>query len=522
MVDSVKVKELRVDAGAQLRPPTVTAQGFLRVEALVGRPGIYEYINTPEDEKKGFGKAGSTRRELREDSEVFSDVALDSFEGAPATALHPKKMVDVENVRSVERGTVVSKGWRVDTADGPRVAAAIVIKDARTMERVRRRELSEASPGYDVEVEISKGTHPKYGRYDAIQRKIEINHLALVPRARGGGDLQVRLDAADVVARSETRCDSMWFGEPSSPGQVKLTTSENGHQHSIDTSRSSSGETSWAVPEGSDGGHTHAWVKAVNGTVTIAEVGGHTHAVLEDRFEVPDGAVVAAEGRTDAAPLPRGAITMDTEEQIRSLKQQLAEATKVAEQRRDALDQATTRADRAEGQVTTLAADVADLTSRIAAGATAAETEAIREQAQRADAAESKVLMFEERLDAAAQERADLIVDARTVMGDTFNHRAMSNRDIKAILVKRLDSKAEVGESVSDATLTGRLESLLDVHRRSARSLTRAETTITGNRREVRTDAADGETTREGRQSAWRNQWKHPLPNSQRPDRKGA
>lgn len=517
-------KELRVDAG-ELRAPTVTPQGFLRIEGYVGRPGIYTYTNTPEDEKKGYGKAGTIRRELRPDDEVFHEDAMNGFEGAPLTAFHPKKMIDVKNVRSFEVGTATSKAWRV----GDRVAVSMVVKDEKTIARVQRRELAELSPGYRLRIEKKSGVDPKYGAYDVVQRDIEPNHLALVPRARGGSDLRVNLDAADTVSRAETRCDSMWFGEHTRPGEVKLTSIVDGHQHTICTTQSSSGETSWSVSDDGGegkGGHTHAWVKDAAGKVTIAMSEGHTHAILDDRVNndsaaTPKPAPTREAHRTDAAEPRRGATTMDPEEQIRSLKAQLAEATKASEERRDALEQVTARADRAEGQIVTLQQTITELNTTIAAGATAAETAAITEQAERADAAEATIAQFEQRFDSAVQKRCSIIRRAVAVMGDDFNPDKMSDRDIMGVVVKRLDAKADISAAASDATIEGRFDSLCESRDRTARSLTRvsAATTTSGTaaRNETRADS------REERQNAWRNQWKNPLPSSQAANgRKGA
>lgn len=195
-------KAFRIDQG-QLRSPVKTPQGFLRVDGYVGRVGIYEYVNRDEDAKNGFGPVGSIRRELRPEEEVFREDVLAGFEGAPLTANHPTQEITANNVRAYEVGTSTTAARR----DGSRVAASMVIKDPKIIARVESGELSELSPGYFAEIVKQAGTDKRYaspsnpeGRYDAIQRGIEINHLALVARARGGSDLRLRLDGVDDVA----------------------------------------------------------------------------------------------------------------------------------------------------------------------------------------------------------------------------------------------------------------------------------------------------------------------------------
>lgn len=215
---------------------------------------------------------------------------------------------------------------------------------------------------------------------------------------------------------------------------------------------------------------------------------------------------------------------MDPEEQIRSLKAQLAESEKVMKERTDALTEQTARADRAEAAVKTHEDTINELSTKLEAGAEALETQAIREQAERADAAEAQIREFDQRFDRAVQERTAIIRRAMMVMGPDFNPDSMTNREIQAIVVKRLDSAADVSSKQTDAYLSGRFDSLVELHGKTARSLTRAGAAISGNT-SARTDSttASRADAREERKNAWRNQWREPLPNSRDArDKKGA
>lgn len=925
---------MRIDSGT-LRPPSRTAQGFLRVDGLVARAGIYEYINTPEDEADGLGRAGTTRYELRPEEEVFREDVMGGYEGAPITVMHPKKMLDPQNVRTFEVGSVSGPGRR----DGNEVGVSMVIKDARAIERVDRRELVQLSPGYRCKLEMKSGFAPQYatktnprGFFNFVQRDIVVNHLALVDRARGGDNLQIRMDRADLpggcsVERTDCGCGSpepslheiaaKMFDNLMGIGKL-VTTSVDGHQHVLEAQ---SGRTSYAVSVGSEGGHDHAFARNPDGTWTVLENAGHTHEVVElaasaEQPQVPivvievQGAEVEAEredgewseddhprddngkfgsgggggggssagksqsepkkgggkskgpgkapaksvdqamkesdeaedkhnalvkslgsdkslsaekqiheshlnriaaqkevakalgdraalksagyaeedahsqhatnasklahasgsaedheyarqanekassmspkgsGRerghaakaaehadkvrqasvkSDAAvarveagksvdaptseereghalnaiahgaaafanttgaehsakaesasktadrentaqahraaaqahrtaaskhslsgdeakakehaaesashnehadklgahesskyvrekaitahlqkngymsklpadlpavkdhpgqrsssgvrsqaeidkdpagatraesdagrsgyglaskaslgakrsakrrdeadepisasvssqrldgmrpsmrPVAEGATTMDAEEQIRVLKAQLAESEKLAAQRTQELTTAVERGDRAEATIKTLEEAGRELEAKLAAGAHAMETQAIREQAERADRAEETVRNNAERFDSAVRERTGVIRRAMVIMGDEFNPDRMTNREIQSIVVKRLDAAADISAKVTDAYIAGRFDSLVELHQKTARSLTRASSVLTTTASRADRADANGQDDRVKRADNWRNQWKQPLPSS--------
>ena len=45
--------------------------------------------------------------------------------------------------------------------------------------------------GYTMDLDTTAGVTPSGEQYDAVQRKLRMNHLALVPRARGGSNLRM-------------------------------------------------------------------------------------------------------------------------------------------------------------------------------------------------------------------------------------------------------------------------------------------------------------------------------------------
>jgi hypothetical protein len=479
----------RYDRGS-LRSPKTTPQGFLRVDGYPARAGIYEYRRAD----------GSVQLELRPHEEVMHPDSLASYDAAPITIDHPVDgEVNAENVRRHEVGSVAG-GAR---ADGDAVAAELVVKDAKAIKLVRAGK-QELSPGSKIELDETPGHDPRYataknptGRYDAVQRKIRVNHLAIVDRARGGSEMRLRMDAAD-------RIDS----------GGKLTSIANGHQHLIDMCgwdgvQRASGETSQAMAEGADKGHDHPWVRMPDGSITVGMSDGHAHTVLEMDGSATGAAYPAlprADAQIDRLGAGRESHRMEPNEQIRSLKEQLAAAEAKLTPLHAAATTNATRADTAEAGIVTLRKENEDLRAQIAAAAVTVETAAVVREKVRADAAESALRSRDDAMEAAVEARVALERKAAVVMPD-LNMRGIPARQIVATIVKRLDASQDTGPSVTDAYLTGRMDSLLDLHARNARSLQTVSDVIT-HQHEQRADSLE-----EQRRKV-RDQWREPLPNS--------
>ncbi len=186
-------KASREDRGT-LRRPRKTPQGFLHVDGYASRVGIFEYRNPD----------GSVRRELRLPEDVFHADALAGFEGVSLTDGHPVEMVTTENAKRYEVGTVTGPAQR----DDEHVVATIMVKDPRVIAKLERGDTG-LSVGYSIDLDETPGTHPTWGRYDAIQRNLVINHLAVGVQPRAGNSARVRMDGASVqIDRSDAVGDS--------------------------------------------------------------------------------------------------------------------------------------------------------------------------------------------------------------------------------------------------------------------------------------------------------------------------
>jgi uncharacterized protein len=164
-----------------------TPQGGLRVPATLTRSGVFEYRKTD----------GSITRELRHPDEVFHKDAVESFANAPLSIGHVATITP-DNWKEVAVGHVVG----TPKQDGKFLAGDCHIMRRDAVSRVQSGELQELSCGYEVDIDPTPGTW-NGERYDAVQRNIRGNHVALLPEGAGraGPDVRLRTDGKDGAAQ---------------------------------------------------------------------------------------------------------------------------------------------------------------------------------------------------------------------------------------------------------------------------------------------------------------------------------
>lgn len=202
-----------------------TDEGFLRVPARISRTGIQEYFAV---------EMGLTDRDPKEvikvyrpEEEVFSDISLNSFSSKPVTNNHPPELVTSKNSKQY---TVGMSGPEV-LKDGDFVKAVLNITDAEAIENIESGKV-ELSNGYTADIDWTPGVTPEGEQYDAVQRNIKGNHIAIVERGRAGpsckvadnlpysGDslMKITIDGVDyevsdqagqAVAKLQARCTDM-------------------------------------------------------------------------------------------------------------------------------------------------------------------------------------------------------------------------------------------------------------------------------------------------------------------------
>lgn len=161
--------------------PRRTADGYLVADAKVARTGIQVYTG------RELGRSDMPAvRVYRPEAEVFAADTMASFAYRPMTNNHPSRMVDASNWREHSIGQTGGEVVR----DGEFVRVPMVMMDAQAIKawEAGKRELS---MGYSAEIVFDSGIAPDGQQYDAIQKGLRMNHLALVDRARGGDALRI-------------------------------------------------------------------------------------------------------------------------------------------------------------------------------------------------------------------------------------------------------------------------------------------------------------------------------------------
>ncbi len=137
----------------------------------------------PADVVSAYPDLHPPRDEFIPASEALSDETIASWRGVPFSLLHADDLLDATTVREHMVGTVLSAVANWDGANGPETVVDVVIHDAAAQAEVESGRLVQISPGYRSEEDWTPGEH-KGRRYQVVQRKRRMNHLAGVPGAR--------------------------------------------------------------------------------------------------------------------------------------------------------------------------------------------------------------------------------------------------------------------------------------------------------------------------------------------------
>jgi hypothetical protein len=178
-----------------------TADGYMVATPRVARAGIQVYRGS-EVERPQM----DTVQVYRPIEEVFAADSVSSYGHRPVTNDHPPVRVDAKNWKKYAVGQTGGEVVR----DGDTIRVPMVVMDQDAIRDVQngKRELS---LGYVSELVWQAGVTSDGHKYDAVQKGIRANHLAIVDVARGGS----RLRLGDSVFRDETtnsgneRTDSM-------------------------------------------------------------------------------------------------------------------------------------------------------------------------------------------------------------------------------------------------------------------------------------------------------------------------
>jgi cation transport regulator ChaB len=176
--ESVSFEEHLVLDGGHWRE---TSEGYLVATPRVARTGIQTY--------QGWEMGIDDDVEVkvyRPEETVFDSKSMHSFGHKTITLGHPEGMVDAKNWKKLAVGLTGEEVAR----DGEFIRVPMVLMDAATIETVKRGQ-RELSVGYTSDLDWDAGETADGEVYDAVQRNIRANHIAIVAQARGGPKLRV-------------------------------------------------------------------------------------------------------------------------------------------------------------------------------------------------------------------------------------------------------------------------------------------------------------------------------------------
>lgn len=158
-----------------------TADGYLAAMALAARGGNVQRYTGAE-----MGVDKPHVDVYRPEDEVFTNDTMQSFAHRPLTNSHPPEFVTADNWREYAVGYSGDEVAR----DGDYIRVPLLLTDAEAIGDYEdgKRELS---MGYTSDIEWADGVTADGQHYDAIQRTIRNNHIALVDKARAGHDARI-------------------------------------------------------------------------------------------------------------------------------------------------------------------------------------------------------------------------------------------------------------------------------------------------------------------------------------------
>jgi hypothetical protein len=202
-----------------IRPFERTAEGYLSGRAVVTNIGVFPYMDGD----------GNVRWELRPPEEVLSTDSINSLRMKPITDDHPEALVMPSNIEGLQKGHTGSNPSVPATyTDGEPLNpehAGFDYEEGRTYNAVGKKPIGDAyhvaidmiltgtelidkvlngkqglSAGYICDLEESSGVWMGVP-YQAIQRNIRYNHVAVVDQGRAGdaARIQLKLDSADAI-----------------------------------------------------------------------------------------------------------------------------------------------------------------------------------------------------------------------------------------------------------------------------------------------------------------------------------
>jgi hypothetical protein len=174
-----------------------TGDGYLVAEARAARTGVQVY--------GGFevGKPDMpVVRVYRPHDEVFNPASLGTYAHKPITVGHPPQGVTADTWKKFSVGHTSNEAAQ----DGIFVRVPMMLADAAAIRELESG-TKEVSVGYNCSLSWEAGS-ANGEAYDAIQRGIRVNHVALVPKGRAGSECRISDSNPNLHQRTHAMSDA--------------------------------------------------------------------------------------------------------------------------------------------------------------------------------------------------------------------------------------------------------------------------------------------------------------------------
>lgn len=168
--------------------------GYIHIKDVpIARVGVFPYL-----------KANGERvMEAKLPDDLLTDSTVESANYKPITDEHPKELVNIDNSARYMKGITAGNAH----VDGDKIKVDMTLTDSALINEIQGGK-QELSIGFQTEVAPVKGTFNGM-HYDAAQKNIQINHVAVVRRGRAGHSVRLTGDSAEMVIDSEEKGKSM-------------------------------------------------------------------------------------------------------------------------------------------------------------------------------------------------------------------------------------------------------------------------------------------------------------------------
>lgn len=489
---------IRFDIGT-LRPAVRGEDGILRAEAYLARTGVQVYHNAD----------GSPRREYRPRAEVFDAASMRTFAMVPVTDDHPPEMLTSRNAKKYAVGAV---GEQI-RQDGDKIAAPIMVYDEDTIRKMQGGKVA-VSCGYQCDLVHKPGTSPEGDKYDAIQTNIRGNHVAIVDYGRAGTGVKVRMDAVsrfggeDVAWHLDDELSSEERGNLKDqtfayPEERKLPLNDEEHV------RAAMGGHGFSAVEWNPE-HKGAKRRAFNAIVKKAKELGVDSSGFQAKYKNR----LDQDSPTRSEKMPKPQIKKDEnhEELLEAAADQVAKATKRADEAEAALAAETRRADEAEGELETLKTRVKQLEeNRVDEAEPARLKGEIKILQTRLASAEKARVDAEspDRLRKAVRARVAIEKAAAAILPDTGRVDTLNDRELMCVIVEKLHG-VTIEASRSDDYVRARFDSAVEQFSKGAEALGSLRSLVPS-LREGDKQRADTKSARDQMIERQQTAWQKPL-----------